>query len=170
MLDSNLYWIPWNDLLHPLEWDGEARGQKVNGWTFCQPQSGRSASRTVFGSYNFLIEVRWGWVGASRARRYFPSDPLTSAKESHDVRREKPSAPLSLTHKGFCSSHVLIQPVTVARGSSPSSSSVNLSHFWFCHTQREADRPWKTIDFYDSMNLCSTWSWQDGWARLSGDQ
>lgn len=186
MLDSNLYWIHWNDLLHPLEWDGEAGGQKVNGWTFCQPQSGRSASRTVFGSYNFLIDVRWGGRGGADGRQAGrdvifcsvsrwsdPSDPLTSAKESHDVRREKPSAPLSLTHKGFCSSHVLIQPVTVAPGSSPSSPSVNLSHFmhfWFCHTQREADRPWKTIDFYDSMNLCSTCSWQDGWARLSSDQ
>lgn len=67
MLDSNLYWIHWNDRLHPLEWDGEAGGQKVNGWTFCQPQSGRSACRTVFGSYNFLIDVRWGGGGRGGA-------------------------------------------------------------------------------------------------------
>lgn len=49
--DSNLYWIHWNDLLHPLEWDGEAGGQKVNGWTLCQLQSGRSI---------VVIDVRWG--------------------------------------------------------------------------------------------------------------
>lgn len=126
--DSNLYWIHWNDLLHPLEWDGEAGGQKVNGWTLCQLQSGRSI---------VVIDVRWGrggcWWQAGRdvifcsvSRWSDPSDPLTSAKESHDVRREKPSAPLSLPHEASAAA---------TSWSSPSQSPVvHLHHLllWIC--------------------------------------
>lgn len=91
------FWLHWNDLPHPLEWEGRLQVRRSTWWTFCQPQVSQSANHAVLGaaslaegSYNSLIDMRLG-----KAFLFFlshwsnPTDPLRPVKESHDVRWKK---------------------------------------------------------------------------------